>query len=248
MRSHIRSTPPLILEWRRDVSPLRQHPLAALRREPALSFGLSAPPHLPTGPIDQPFDFCGHIERLCGEIVKHCQELRHIDVSRVLFAVNRARNGRAHGLQARVTPLRFRGGELVRKHRGVDYQVQRFRVDGHEILYIMTFCLPRFLNQDFEQKLVTLFHELFHIGPDFDGDLRRYHGRYQVHTHSKKHYDEQMTHIARQYLNVASNPDLHAFLRLNFAQLREKHGQVVGVIVPRPKLLPILRESAARSR
>jgi hypothetical protein len=247
MRTRSRTTP-LILEWQQATYPLPRHAVAARGRETALPFGFSAPPYLATGPADQPFDFCGHVERLCQAIVSRCDELRNIDVSRVLFAVNKARNGRVHGLQARVTPLRFRGGELVRQHRGIDYQVQRFRVDGREILYIMTFCLPRFLNQGFDQKFITLFHELFHIGPNFDGDLRRHHGRYQVHTHSKKHYDEQMARFAREYLNGPIDPDLHAFLRLNFAQLREKHGEVVGFVAPRPKLLPMLRENAARAR
>jgi Putative phage metallopeptidase len=248
MRTHRRATPPLILEWRRDAARLPRQPLATLRRPPTLPFGLSAPPHLPTGPVDQPFDFCGHIEALCRDLVKQCRELSHIDVSRVLFAVNKARNGRPHGLQARVTPLRFRGGELIRNYRGVQYQVQRFRVEGREILYIMTFCLPRFLNLEFDQKLITVFHELYHIGPDFDGDLRRHRGRYQVHTHSKRQYDEQMAHVARQYLSGCAQPDLHAFLRLNFAQLQEKHGQVIGVVVPRPKLLAVGCASAARNQ
>ena len=30
-----------------------------------------------------------------------------------------------------------------------------------------------FLDQTFEEKLVTVFHELYHISPAFDGDLRR---------------------------------------------------------------------------
>lgn len=237
MRRQSGQTPPLVLEWHRATEPVPHRPLGARSRPPALPFGLSAPPHLNTGPVDRPFDFCGHIERLCGAIVNQCEELRHIDVSRILFAVNQARNSRAHGLQARVTPLRFRGGELVRRHRGVAYQVQRFRVDGREILYVMTFCLPRFLNQDFDQKLITLFHELFHIGPKFDGDLRRHHGRYQIHTHSKQRYDERMAHLARQYLDAFPDSDLHEFLRLSFAQLQEKHGQVIGIMVPRPKIL-----------
>ncbi len=55
--------------------------------------------------------------------------------------------------------------------RGRYYQVQRYFVDGHEMLYVMAFCMPRFLDQSFEDKLITLFHELYHINPRFDGDL-----------------------------------------------------------------------------
>src|SRR5206468_1851711 len=82
------------------------------------------------------------------------------------------------GLQARVTPLRFAHGALVRRRRGVSFQVQRYFVDGAEMLYLVTFCLPRFLDQTFDDKFITLFHELFHISPAFDGDLRRHGGRY----------------------------------------------------------------------
>ena len=66
---------------------------------------------------------------------------------------------------------------------------RRIFVDGVEMLYLMTFCLPRFQNQPFEDKLVTLFHELYHIGPAFDGDLRRHAGRYAVHSGSQRRYD-----------------------------------------------------------
>lgn len=137
--------------------------------------------------------------------------------------------------------MRFRGGSLTHRLRGTEYLVQRFRVDNREILYIMTFCLPRYLNQDFDEKIVTLFHELYHISPSFDGDLRRHGGRYQVHTHSQKHYDEQMSHLARAYLMSGADPDLYAFLRLNFAQLRHRHGSVIGTVLPRPKLIPVQR-------
>jgi hypothetical protein len=184
------------------------------------------------------------VARLCADISARCEALYHIDVSRLLFAVTQARSGRPHGLQARVTPLRFRGGSLTRQRRGVCYQVQRYFVGAHEMLYLVTFCLPRFLNQDFDDKFITLFHELYHISPTFDGDLRRHDGRYAIHSHSQRRYDEHMAHLARAYLANGADPALHAFLRLNFAQLQQRHDHVVGTMVPRPKLIPV---SSSRS-
>jgi predicted metallopeptidase len=192
-----------------------------------------------TVPATEPFDFSHHIERLCRDIVARCPEFAHVRTEQVLFGFTQARNRRTYGLQARVTPMRLHGGRLVRRHRGVPYQVQRFVIDGLDVLYLMTFCLPRFLNQPFEDKLVTLFHELFHIGPQFDGDLRRHGGRYAVHTHSQRLYDLHVAKLARAYLATNPDPNLHAFLRLNFAQLRRLHGDVVGIVVPRPKLVPV---------
>jgi hypothetical protein len=176
---------------------------------------------------------------LCADLVRRCEELRHVDVSRLLFAVTQARSGRTHGLQARVTPLRFRDGRLLRSRRGVTYQVQRYFVDAREVLYLVTFCLPRFLDQDFDDKFITLFHELYHISPDFNGDLRRHNGRYAIHSHSQRLYDKHMAGLAREYLASGADPRLHEFLRLDFAQLQHRHGKVVGVVVPRPKLVPV---------
>ena len=156
-----------------------------------------------------------------------------------LFSITRARNGRGHGLQARVTPLRFRGGALATIHRGNAYQVQRFVVNGRDILYLVTFCLPRFMNRDFEDKLVTVFHELYHISPVFDGDLRRHGGRYTAHTGSQKKYDAHMASLSKAYLKNGADTDRLAFLRLSFAQFCRRHGTVVGIHLPRPKLVRV---------
>ena len=231
--------PPFVLCWGGPDRPLPVQEVRGIGRTASAAFGAEAPPWLPTGPADRPFDFCAHVRRLCEDIVHRCPDLGHVRPARVLFAVTQARNGRAHGLQARVTPLRLHGGQLVRRHRGVTFQVQRFFVGDEEVLYLMTFCLPRFLNQGFDDKFVTLFHELFHIGPQFDGDLRRHTGRYAVHSRSQRRYDERMAALARAYLATKPDPALHAFLRVNYAQLRHRHGSVVGVVVPRPKLVPL---------
>jgi len=232
---------PLSYSWNRDGAALprckvrvpkhhsRHHPL-----------GLEAPPWFRTGLHAEPFDFSGHVSRLCADLARRCSELSHIDVSRLIFGITQARTARRHGLQARVTPLRFRRGKLTRRRHGVSYQVQRYYGDEREILYLVSFCLPRFLDQDFDDKFITIFHELFHVSPAFDGDLRRHPGRCAIHTRSKSAYDRHMSHLARQYLADGADPSLHGFLRLNFAQLQHRHGSVLGIVVPRPKLIPLI--------
>jgi predicted metallopeptidase len=192
-----------------------------------------------TGIAAEPFDFTRAMTGLCADIVAQTPDLAHVDLSRTLISITTARNGRRHGLQARVTPLRFRGGALTTVHRGRGYQVQRVVFERREILYLVTFVLPRFLNRDFEDKLVTVFHELFHISPAFDGDLRRHNGRYCAHTASQKKYDAHMAQLANAYLRDGANPDCYAFLRYSFAQLCRRHGLVTGLHLPRPKLVPI---------
>lgn len=240
---------PLELRWDHPRDPLPVRRVRFPRRSKARPVGLDAPPWLVTGPLNQPFDFSGHIRRLCESVVANCPELGHIDVLKLLFGMTQARTGRAHGLQARVTPLRFPAGDLLRKRRGVVYQVQRYFVDGQEMLYLVTFCLPRFLDQSFDEKFITLFHELYHIGTNFDGDLRRHHGRYDLHSHSKREYDKHMGHLAREYLSKGVDQSLHSFLRLDFAQLQHRHGGVTSIVVPRPKIIPLATlPSAAQMR
>jgi hypothetical protein len=230
--------PPYVLHWGTPTSPLPIRPVLAQPGTPQPTVGLTLPPWIDTGPVDQPFDFCAAIRNLCTDIVARCDELSHIVVPQILFTFTQARNGRQHGLQARVTPLRLRNGVLCRRYRGVAYRVQRYFVDGQEALYVMSFCLPRFLNLPWHEKFITLFHELYHISPQFNGDLRSLGGRYAYHSRSQREYDRRMALLVRAYLATRPPASIYAFMGLNFAQLQHRHGSVVGVVVPRPKLIP----------
>jgi len=206
---------------------------------------------VPAVDAPRPFDFSAAMRNLCEDVTNRCQTLWHVKMPRVLISFTPCRNRSRYGLQARVTPLRFRDGALIRRHGEVEYQVQRFFVDGREMLYLLTFCLPRFLDQTYEEKLITVFHELYHISPSFDGDLRRHPGRYAVHSHSKAHYDREMADLVNDYRNNHPEPEVFAFLNAGYRELWDRHHGIVGVVVPRPKLLPVgwtSARTAARSQ
>jgi len=186
-----------------------------------------------------PFHVTAALRRLCADIAARCDTFAHLDLSAAMFTFTPSRSAERHGLLARVTPLRFRDGQLYRRRRGRLYQVQRYFADGREQMYFVTLCLPRFLDQPFEQKLTTIFHELYHIGPKFDGDIRRHEGRYAVHTHSKKEYDERMGELARRYLADHPEPRVFGFLHATFAELWDHFGGVYGVTLPQPKMVPV---------
>ncbi|HEY1192111.1 MAG TPA: hypothetical protein VGE74_31070 [Gemmata sp.] len=196
-------------------------------------------------------DFTARMRELCADVAARCEALRHVHMPRVLVSFTPSRNRSRYGLQARVTPLRFRDGTLTRSHGPTDYQVQRFFVNGREMLYVLTFCLPRFIDQTFREKLITVFHELYHMAPSFNGDLRRHPGRYTVHSHSKELYDSRMAELVDDYLADHPDPETFAFLRSGYRDLWDAHGGIFGAVVPRPKLLPIgvaSRQAAARNR
>lgn len=176
---------------------------------------------------------------LCEHAVGALGELQHIDLSRVAISFVQARKPVSHGLQASLTPLRFEGGAASGIVRGRRYQVQAvYDSAGREMLYVLNFYLPRFLRLGFREKLVTVFHELWHISPEFNGDLRRHPGRCYAHSHSQEAYDRQMGAFADAWLATDPPPSLFEFLRLDFPDVLRRYGRVYGLKVPHPKLIP----------
>jgi predicted metallopeptidase len=186
-----------------------------------------------------PFDFSGAMALLCADVADRVDELLHVDMSRVAVSFAQTRRRVLHGLQAKLTPMRFQGGALTTHRQGRMWTCQRLVHDGREMLYILTFYLPRFLDQPFQEKLTTVTHELLHVSPNFDGDLRRFDGRCYMHSSSQKEFDRQASLLARRYLAQKPPRELYEFLRYDFRTLSRRHGGVVGLQVPIPKLIPL---------
>ena len=180
-------------------------------------------------------------------MVKRLPELSHIDLSQVAISFSQARKGGRYGVHASLTPMRFAGGARVEKRRGRYYKSQVLRdASGREMLYILTFCLPRFMDVELREKLTTIVHELWHISPEFDGDIRRHEGRCYAHSGSKENYDREMEQLAHRWLALEPPASVYDFLQYGFEQLQQVHGRVYGVRCGRPKLLPISADEARR--
>jgi hypothetical protein len=180
------------------------------------------------------------MRRLCADVIGRLPEFTHIDADRVAISFAQVRKPVSHGLYAALTPMRFEGGRLWTTRSGRRYTVQRvYDRNGREMLYILSFYLPRFLDVGFHEKLVTVFHELWHISPSFDGDLRRHPGPCYVHSRSQQAYDDQMSRLVDRWLALSPPLECYAFLRQRFSQLQRRFGRIYGVRIPHPKLLPV---------
>lgn len=185
------------------------------------------------------FDFTLHMRRLCEDMTDRLVELRHIDLSRVAISFCQARKNTRHGVFATLTPMRFADGRTQVTRRGRLWGVQRLQdASGREMLYILTFYLPRFLDLRFEEKLTTVIHELWHISPEFNGDVRRYAGRCYAHSASGDH-DRQASRLAKEWLALDPPRSLHEFLQFGFRELHERHGSIHGRKIRTPKLFPV---------
>jgi hypothetical protein len=185
------------------------------------------------------FDFTEAMRRLCDDVAVRLPVFAHVRVDQIAVTFAQARRRVPHGLQAKLTPMRFENGALVTRRGGRTWTIQRLYDGEQEMLYILTFYLPRFLDHSLREKMITVFHELYHIGPGFDGDIRRMNGRYHVHSHSQQEYDRAMEVFVADYLRRSPPPEVIDFLRMDFRELCARYGGVVGKRVAAPKLIEV---------
>src|SRR6185295_10224566 len=106
---------------------------------------------------------------------------------------------------------------VARKRR---YRMPVLRHEGRDYLYILYFMLPRFHEeQDYHEKLATIIHELYHISPHFNGDIRRFPGKNFAHGHSREVYHAAMRKLADRYLATSPRAHEHEFLKVSFKDL-----------------------------
>ena len=184
------------------------------------------------------FDYTAAIAAVCGDMCFRIPELRHIDMTRVAVGFSRTKNSEPFGVFAATTPLRFENGESLFQSRGRQWTVQRlFRPDGLEYLYILNFYVPRFIELPLSQKLDTIVHELYHINPQCNGELRRFTGRRFAHG-SKKKYDQIVHRLVQYWLKQDPPDELWGFLCYNYRDLTAKYGKLSGMRIPIPKIIP----------
>lgn len=190
-----------------------------------------------------PFDFSAAMYRLCADVSDRIPDLRHIRMPEVAVTFAQTRSRVSYGMQAKLTPLRFEDGSLITVRHGRHWSVPRLYHGNQELLYILTFYLPRFFDHSFREKMITVIHELFHISPEFNGDIRRFGGRCYAHSPSQKEYDRHVEQMVKTYLKLSPPRELYSFLESDFLQLQTKFGGVVGLKVPIPKLVPLSRSA-----
>ncbi len=182
----------------------------------------------------------GELEKLIRLIAEIVPELNHVDPSRVLVCVASTRGGGVHGTYAKIHPLRFAGGECnmeVRRGRKREtWSMPAVKHRGIDMLYIIYFLVPRFLDLPLEEKLITIFHELYHISPDFNGDIRRFPGKNYAHGSSRKKYNALMSQLVDGFREKLEDEGPLEFLKEDMKTLRNGYGTLVGRRFPAPRI------------
>ncbi len=185
------------------------------------------------------FDLSRATAALAEDIRRRVPPLSHIDPERILFCLSRSLSPGVHGTYARIVPLRFPDGTREKSRRRGRY-LETFRMpamehEGRKILYLIYLFIPRFLRLPFEEKLATIFHELYHISEKFDGDIRRFPGRNYAHGASRREFHRRVSELATAYLETRPDPSLLRFLRMDEKSWREGRLRLSGLSVALPR-------------
>ena len=182
------------------------------------------------------FDFTGNMTLLVDDIIKIHPFFKHIKIENILIVISPS-NGNRNGVVAKLRPLLFEGGSKTKVVRGIEYCAPEVKINGTNILYIVYFHLPRFLNHgDQKTKLATVLHELHHISPLFNGDIRRYSGKNYAHGNSRKDFDDLISIYTDEYISYTAHPELNFFLKYKYNELKRKYGAIYGDMIRIPRL------------
>lgn len=135
-------------------------------------------------------------------------------------------------------------GELTRRSPWFVTKSPQVRVGRTRIKYLISFVLPRFTDQTllgsrkedlypgaepWVAKLDTIVHELYHIDPAESGirAVEKADGSRSYRTHGPMFY-ENVADMVHEYLATGPDPALYDFLQMDFANLNERFGGVVG--------------------
>ncbi|MDR2346657.1 MAG: hypothetical protein LBE18_11365 [Planctomycetaceae bacterium] len=188
----------------------------------------------------QQFDYTAALSRVCADVCFRVPALNHIDMERVAVCYSQTRHSAPVGTFACVVPLRFKDGSPTKITRSGEVTLHRYCSDlGVEYLYIIYFYIPRFIELRLSQKLETIVHELYHISPLFNGDIRRFAGRCSTHGTSQKKYDSIVKNFVEHWLKQNPPPQIWDFLRLDYKELIEMYGKLVGKKINFPKFIPV---------
>jgi len=175
---------------------------------------------------------------IIGEITAFSPVYEHILTDQILVCAGMNRKNSRGGMYGKVVPLRFEDGSAVARHRGRLYTMPAVRYREREILYLVYFYMPKFFNLKPREKLKVIFHELYHISPDFNGDIRRMGKGKAAHGHSRRHFDTLFEdEMLRFYSYIRETPYMK-FLSLSATQLQRHFHRVSARKMRAPRPIP----------
>ncbi len=172
---------------------------------------------------------------LIQEVIARTTIFTHCVPSQMTVCMGSNRSGKG-AVYGKLVPLRFRDGAEALTYRGTTYAMPRVISRGIPQLYLIYFYYPRFFDLPPGEKLRVVFHELYHISPRFNGDIRRMAKVKASHGGSRKLFDRRFEHEMKLFHEYIAGTAYMNFLDLNTRRLHEVFGKITGrrMKIPRP--------------
>ena len=156
------------------------------------------------------------------DIIKSTDEFKSYDINKILVCCASNRRDSKGAIYGKLQPLRFKGGSEIIKHNERHYAVPKVVLNNIEMLYVLYLYFPKFFNLTARDKINVLFHELYHISPEFNGDIRRMSNFKYAHGHSKEFFEAQYIEYASEYFNKINETSFYNFLQMNLEDIKKQ--------------------------
>ncbi len=179
------------------------------------------------------------ISEVVTAIIRNTSIFKHVDPDRVLIcASSNKKNGRG-GTYGKLVPLKFKGGESIQKFNGRYYTIPRIINNGILQLYIIYFYIPKFFDLNPYEKLRVIFHELYHISEEFNGDIRRMGAYKKAHGFSSKRFNSLFEDELNGFHEYSASNISAEFLNVDTAYLKKEYHKIYcrRLKLPKPVIL-----------
>jgi len=149
------------------------------------------------------------------DMINSTDEFKSFDLNKILLCCASNRKDARGAIYGKLLPLRFKDGSEVIKHNNRFYTIPRVKFGNTEILYVIYLYIPKFFNLSARDKVNVMFHELYHINPEFNGDIRRMGKFKAAHGHSRKSFEEKYIEYADVFFEKIQNTPYYNFLQMN---------------------------------
>ncbi|HPS86815.1 MAG TPA: putative metallopeptidase [Spirochaetota bacterium] len=160
------------------------------------------------------------------DMVELTEEFKCFDLNKILICCASNRKDFRGATYGKLLPLRFKDGSEIIKHNGRFYTIPKVKVNNMEILYIIYFYIPKFFNLSAKDKVNVMFHELFHINPEFNGDIRRMGKFKAAHGHSRKSFEEKYIEYADTFFEKIEDAPYYNFLKMNSEDIQKEFKKI----------------------
>lgn len=185
-----------------------------------------------------------NISNIISELIWHISScfnsFSHIDRNRILVCIGTNRSQGRGGIYGKLVPLKFKDGSDMLKFRGKHYAMPSIIDNGIPLLYVLYFYTPKFFNLPAFEKIRIIFHELYHISPEFNGDIRRMGKVKQAHGSSRKRFDSNFEKDAGIFFKRISNTGYMDFLNMDSRSMQKEYRVYARRMkIPRPVIIDI---------